>query len=170
MDKKILVLGVGNVLMGDDAFGPQVIATLEKILPEHIRKNVQLLESPTPTMGLLSSMEGLDALIVVDAAEFGGIPGAYRRVLRSQIASKTSPAEVFHLHSWDLISIVDSACHLGLMQPSAIIFYCVQFGKIEMSTEMTPEVQAAILPVAQQMINEIAGFVSLSSQNLHKGQ
>lgn len=70
---KILTAGFGNVLLGDDGFGVEVLKRLSKpALPP----SVHMLDVGTSGFDLvLELMDGYDAMVVVDAARRGGSPG-----------------------------------------------------------------------------------------------
>jgi len=72
----VTVLGLGNVLMGDDAFGPHVIKVLESRYG--FPPSVELLDGGTPGHELCALLEGRDALIVVDAVKGSGEAGEIR--------------------------------------------------------------------------------------------
>lgn len=67
------VLGLGNVLMGDDALGPFVIALLRSCYD--IPDEVAALDLGTPGLGLTTYGGALDGLILVDALRGGRAPG-----------------------------------------------------------------------------------------------
>jgi hydrogenase maturation protease len=71
-----LVLGLGNVLMGDDGFGPTVVALLasQYELPE----GVSALDAGTPGFDLSPHVAGLAALIIVDTVKLDAPPGTLR--------------------------------------------------------------------------------------------
>jgi len=77
MDKlayKILVVGVGNVLQGDDGFGVELANRLmsRTDLPD----NIKLMETGIGGMSLIQElMYGYDALLILDAYQNGGEPG-----------------------------------------------------------------------------------------------
>jgi hydrogenase maturation protease len=79
----IRVLGLGNVLMGDDGAGPYVIQVLEAghVLPE----GVATLDLGTPGLDLVPYLAGVDVLILVDTVRSGGQPGAVRTWTRDQL-------------------------------------------------------------------------------------
>lgn len=67
---KIAVVGIGNVLMGDDGFGVKVVEMLRgKNLP------VDIYELATLGIQILNYIEGYDLCIIVDVAKGGGKPG-----------------------------------------------------------------------------------------------
>ncbi len=73
---EIGVLGLGNVLMGDDAFGPYVIKHLESAF--RFPPPVLVLDAGTPGLDLTVHIRGLRALIVADAVKAPGPPGEVR--------------------------------------------------------------------------------------------
>jgi len=77
------VLGLGNVLMGDDAVGPYVIQVLEAgySFPETVR----VLELGTPGLDLVPYLCGVDAVIVVDTLVSDASPGTVRLYRRDEL-------------------------------------------------------------------------------------
>ncbi|MCX8117022.1 MAG: hydrogenase maturation protease [Desulfobacterota bacterium] len=75
--RDILVLGCGNILFGDDGFGPCVIEYLQK--HERVPENVSLLNVGTSVRGILFdillSSHRPKKIIVVDAVDLGREPG-----------------------------------------------------------------------------------------------
>lgn len=69
-----VVLGFGNRLLGDDAAGPLVIDRLAQ--PPAVA--AALLDGGTVGLALLPAIEDAAALVAVDAARFGAVPGTVR--------------------------------------------------------------------------------------------
>ena len=69
----IRVLGLGNVLMSDDAFGPYVVRVLDGLyeMPE----NVQVVDAARPGLDLVPYLLGADVVILVDTVGACGRPG-----------------------------------------------------------------------------------------------
>ncbi len=61
----ILVLGVGNILLTDEAIGVRVVEALEQRF--HLPEQVEVLDGGTAGMELLSAMASRDHLIIADA-------------------------------------------------------------------------------------------------------
>ena len=80
---RIGVFGIGNVLMGDDAFGPTVVTRIEALwsLPE----NVTLGDLGTPSLDLASRLSDLDAAIFIDAVSASAPPGTLLRYSRAEL-------------------------------------------------------------------------------------
>jgi hydrogenase maturation protease len=70
-----LVLGLGNVLFGDDGVGPGVVAELEGRSPDFLREGCELVDGGTVGLGLAPMLAGCRALVIVDALDDGGTPG-----------------------------------------------------------------------------------------------
>jgi hydrogenase maturation protease len=70
---RILVAGIGNIFLGDDGFGCEVVRRLaERKLPDNVRVVDYGIRGLDLTYALL---DGYDATIFVDATPRGGTPG-----------------------------------------------------------------------------------------------
>ena len=125
---RIVVAGVGNVLRGDDGFGPAVIQALESsgALPP----GVCTLEVGIGGIGLVHELlAGCDALIVVDAVDRGG-PAGTLYVLEPELpAEETFSAPEHTFMSTDLHEVVPArvllmARALGVLPPWVRIIGC----------------------------------------------
>ncbi len=79
----IAVLGLGNVLMGDDALGPTVIAHL--LARYEFPETVRVEDLGTPGLDLHPHLAGATALIMVDVVKSDGAPGELRQYRKDQI-------------------------------------------------------------------------------------
>jgi hydrogenase maturation protease len=79
----VAVLGLGNVLLGDDGVGPFVIETLRA--GHELPDNVSLTDLGTPGLGLPAYLSECDAVILVDAVSATGAPGEVRLYRREDI-------------------------------------------------------------------------------------
>jgi len=73
---KTLVLGLGNVIMGDEGVGVHVVRALEKTpLPS----NVECLDGGTGGFVLLEPLQAAGHIILIDATDDGNPPGTVTR-------------------------------------------------------------------------------------------
>ena len=79
----IRILGLGNVLMGDDGFGPFVIEALKA--GYSFPPNVSVVDIGTPGLDLAPFLIGADVVIVADTVRAEGPAGAIRLYRRNQI-------------------------------------------------------------------------------------
>ena len=72
MSKRVLVVCIGNRLVGDDGVGPHVFDVLER---DGVPDSVSLRLHETRGIALLDDLAGQDLLIAVDAVQLGKPPG-----------------------------------------------------------------------------------------------
>ncbi|MFP3946925.1 MAG: hydrogenase maturation protease, partial [Archaeoglobaceae archaeon] len=69
---KIAVIGIGNILLGDEGVGVRIVEELRKSdLPE----NVEVHDGATSGIALLNFLVDKDKVIIVDAVKGGEEPG-----------------------------------------------------------------------------------------------
>lgn len=149
----ILVLGLGNTIMTDDGFGVRVVEALSSRY--HFPEDVSLLDGGTLGLDLLPRLEGIERLLIVDALEMHAAPGATFRLEGEEVprafASKLS---VHQMGVQDLLAVSELMGHL----PQELVVWGVQPESIEMGTELTPTVAAAIEPVLAGVLEELRGW------------
>ena len=79
----IRVLGLGNVLMGDDGFGPFVVRVMDATYESG--GDIEFVDAGTPGLDLTPYLLGVDAVIFVDTVKSDGQPGDLRVYDRSDI-------------------------------------------------------------------------------------
>ncbi|HEY3273023.1 MAG TPA: hydrogenase maturation protease [Methanocella sp.] len=149
--KKIVVLGVGNRLMGDDGFGPRVIEALEK---RDIPSNVEVMDAGVGGMAILSWIEGADKVVIIDSVQTGNEPpGTVYRFTDKELP----PSDMFMLSLHDL-NLVDTINIGRIVQkmPDEIIILGVEVKRVaEFDDRLTPEVEAAMAEVIDLVTEEI---------------
>jgi hydrogenase maturation protease len=75
-NEKTLVLGLGNVIMGDEGVGVHVVRALEK---HALPPNVECLDGGTGGFTLLEPLQGAGHIILIDAAADGNPVGTVTR-------------------------------------------------------------------------------------------
>jgi len=75
-EKKTLVLGLGNVIMGDEGVGVHVVRALEK---HPLPADVECLDGGTGGFILLEPLQNAGRIILIDAAADGNPPGTVTR-------------------------------------------------------------------------------------------
>ncbi len=74
--KKTLVLGLGNVIMGDEGVGVHVVRALEK---HTLPKAIECLDGGTGGFILLEPLQAADHIVLIDATDDGNSPGTVTR-------------------------------------------------------------------------------------------
>ncbi len=146
----ILVLGLGNALMADDAFGVRVAEHLQT----HYRfpAGVAVLDGGTLGLDLLPRLEGVERLLLVDAVDMQAKPGSVFRLEGDEVprafANKLS---VHQMGLKDLLAVAELQGDL----PGEIVFWGVQPGSVEMTLEMTRPVRDALPQVIAGILEEL---------------
>jgi len=152
---RILVMGVGNVLMGDEGVGVHAVRQLEKRQwPAH----VSLLDGGTGGFHLLSHFGDCDILVMIDATLDGRPPGTVS-VIEPRYASDFPRA--LSAHDIGLKDLVDSAAILGTMPKVRLITISVDSLQ-PMQMTMSREVEASLPRVETLVVDLVAGLTTLS--------
>lgn len=148
--RPILILGLGNLLQGDDGVGCRVAQELERrALPDH----VHVLDGGTPGLGLLNLFEGRERVIIIDAAEMGLPPGEFRR-FEPRDVTLTGSKDRFSLHRTGVMNALTLARELNIELPH-IVFFGVQPAIVAWNDALSPAVQAAVPQVVEAVVHEV---------------
>jgi hydrogenase maturation protease len=148
-----VVLGAGNLSMGDDGLGPAVLQRLREgwVLPPE----VELAYGGTWGMTLLPLVEDADRLIVVDAITAGGRPGEPVELARDDLptryASRLSP------HQVDLRDVFALATLRGRMPADAVALGLEPLA-CDWGTELSPVVSAGVEAVAERVVARLEAW------------
>jgi hydrogenase maturation protease len=149
----VLVLGLGNALMTDDAFGYQMIGALRERY--RFPPGVAVIDGGTLGLDLLPRLEGVGRLLVIDALEMGAPPGKVFRLQGEEVprafASKLS---VHQMGLQDLLAVAELQGHL----PTELVVWGVQPGSIEMGLDLTPAVADAIEEAVAGVVGELRSW------------
>jgi hydrogenase maturation protease len=150
---RIGVLGIGNVLMGDDAFGPYVVKHLEAgwELP-----GVELLELGTPGADLSLHLDGLDAVLVVDTVKLRGAPGELRLLDKAQLLAR-SPILPASPHEPGLREALFTLEFSG-GGPREVRLVGVIPAEVEMEVGLSAAVRAAVPAAIEEVLRQLAGL------------
>jgi hydrogenase maturation protease len=143
--KRIVILGVGNLLKGDDGVGVRVIEALERggTLPP----GVELVDGGTGGPTLMTEFAGAAALIIVDAGELGAAPGTVREFGLDDVAATNTPRP-FSLHDVGVMGMIDLARQVGEL-PAAVRFVVVQPERFDTGDRLSAAVAGAVERAAE---------------------
>ncbi|MDW7643989.1 MAG: HyaD/HybD family hydrogenase maturation endopeptidase [Desulfuromonadales bacterium] len=155
----ILVMGLGNLLMGDDALGVHVVRRLQErfVFPAE----VQVVDGGTLGLDLLPQLEGVQRLLIVDALDLQTAAGTIVRLTGEEVprafAGKLS---VHQMGLQDLLAVAELQGHL----PPEVVVWGVQVAEIEPGLQLSPAVGRALEPVVDAVADELAAWgVSLAA-------
>ena len=143
-----LILGVGNPLFGDDGFGIEAVRRL-RACPELAAW--EILDGGTAGIYLLPALENRSRVILIDAVNFGGAPGAVLRLRNGDIprglALKLSEHQVTVKEVLALLELLDT-------QPEEVLLVGVQPEHLRFSEPLSGAVRAALDEVCRLVVAE----------------
>jgi hydrogenase maturation protease len=112
---RILVLGVGNTLMGDDGVGVHAVQALADSY--ELAENVRVVSGGVAGMSLLGDIADADYLIIVDALRCGGVPGSIYCLGQEDLQPRRGPLVSAHeVGIADLLAAAEFSGHLPRTQ------------------------------------------------------
>lgn len=155
MSRKVLVLGLGNTLLTDEGAGVHVIRYLQETFPS--RPDVEFLDGGTLSFTLSEPIESADALIVVDAAEFGAAAGTvccYQDAAMDEFVGGNRKRSVHEVSLLDLLAVA----YLTERLPARRALVGIQPASVDWGDAPTSAVSAAIPVAGQQILDLIDGW------------
>jgi hydrogenase maturation protease len=147
---RILILGVGNVLLGDEGVGVHVARQLEAL---DWPSSVSVVDGGTGGFHLLSHIAECDVAILVDATMDGQPPGTIR-AFEPRYASDYPPS--LSAHDIGLKDLIQSAELLG--QLPRVVLVTISVDAIQpMQTELSPTIAAVVPEVIEQVKRLVPG-------------
>jgi hydrogenase maturation protease len=152
----VLVLGIGNVLMGDEGVGVHVIRSLEKFgVPE----GVDLLDGGTGGFLLLDPMQRARKVILIDATLDGNPAGTVRRLTPR---FSTDYPRTLTAHDIGLKDLLDTFYLVD--HPVDVVLLAISIPSFqEVGLELSPEIAARVPEFAQLVLREVASASSAIS-------
>lgn len=151
---EVLVLGVGNPIMGDDGVGPRVI---ELLSTAKLPANVILCDAGLPGWGLPSWWEGKPNVILIDAIQMGQAPGSWKRFQTDEITLELD-SDVCTLHKPDL------ACGLALSQaldmlPANLLIYGIEPADLTLGAPLSLAVESSLPEVIASILQDVEKII-----------
>ena len=151
MGARVAILGLGNVLMGDDALGPTVIGALAARY--RFPDEVEVHDLGTPGLDLYPHLVDRDLIVLVDTVRSDGAPGTVRTydkaaLLRHPPQARTSPHDPGVKESLLALEFLGGA-------PAEVVLIGVVPGEVGYEVGLTPAVRAAIPEVVEQVLDAL---------------
>ena len=125
--KRILVLGIGNLLWADEGFGVRCVEALNAGWT--FADNVTVMDGGTQGLYLLPYVQEADCLLVFDAVDYGDAPGTMREVIGDQVP-RFMGAKKMSLHQTGFQEVLMAAELTGKL-PAELVLIGVQPEELE---------------------------------------
>ena len=147
--KKILILGLGNILLGDEGVGVRIA---EHLASYSLPDEVEVIDGGTAGYELLSFLEGRERVIIVDALKTEDEPGAVYKmdlsILEDDVHMHLS------LHQIGLKNVVKMASLMEI-NPEVTLVGVVPKEYQDYKIGLSKEVEKAIPLVIETIFQEI---------------
>ncbi|HEU4731633.1 MAG TPA: HyaD/HybD family hydrogenase maturation endopeptidase [Kofleriaceae bacterium] len=147
----ILVLGLGNVLCGDDGAGVAAVHRLRQryAIPERVR----VVDGGTLGLDLLALIAASDRVILVDAVRADGPPGTQVRITGDDVAPT-----VYERLSVHQIGVADVLAGAALCEryPAEVVILGIVPATTDLLLGCTPPVAAGLDELVERIVAELA--------------
>ncbi|ADC90036.1 hydrogenase maturation protease [Thermocrinis albus DSM 14484] len=150
--KRLVLVGCGNPLRGDDGVGPRLIRYMwEKGVPP----GVKLVDGGTSGLDVIFHMEGAEEVILVDACYTGSEAGSIYCVPAEEVEELPDLREA-NLHSikWFHALALAKEMMPPEKRPKRITVYLIEGKNFQLGEDLSEEVKRAMENLAQHLIEK----------------
>ena len=148
----VRVLGLGNVLMGDDALGPWVVEAL--LAGWEFPEGVSVVDVGTPGLDLTPFLADADTVILVDTVKAAAPAGTLLVYGRRELAGR-APLPRVSPHDPGLTEALFTL-ELAGAAPRDVVLVGVVPEKVEKSVRLSPPVRAAVDAAAGEVVRRLS--------------
>jgi hydrogenase maturation protease len=149
VNKEILVLGIGNILLRDEGVGIHVIEYLQK---QAIPQNVDVLDGGTAGFDLLDIISDRRVIILIDAIDAGHPPATVVRFTPEDLQVSSDPQ--LSVHNIDFAQALKMAAMMGCA-PHKVIIFGVQPQTVEPGLALTEPIARLVPHIAALVLDEL---------------
>ena len=150
---RMLIIGFGNLLMGDDGAGVHLI---QKLTNQALPPQVELLDGGVCSFAALGELQSASMAILVDSMTGGGKPGDIYRLTADQLGCGP-PTKALSVHDFSLLDSLRVAQQTGTLPP--VIIYGIEPACLDLSLELSPLVELAVDTVITRIMADIGSTV-----------
>lgn len=147
------VVGIGNVLLGDDGAGVWLARALHDDYA--FEPDIEVLDGGTLGLGLATYLSETDRLLVIDAVAAGGPPGTIVTLREADVPATLRAA--FSAHEASLCDLLATLTLLGKM-PSSFVAIGIVPERIEPTVTLSEPVRAALPAAERAVIAQLAAW------------
>jgi hydrogenase maturation protease len=147
--KKILILGIGNILLKDEGFGVHVV---QKMKDMTLPPDVEIMDGGTMGLDLAYYIGGRKKVIVVDVVKAGEPPGTLYRFTDKDLAD--AKGLLRSAHGFDISDALKTTVFFG-NKPEEVIFIGIEPEDISEGLELSPTMEEKIPAIIKLVMHEI---------------
>ncbi|MFI0720608.1 hydrogenase maturation protease [Streptomyces sp. NPDC021224] len=155
---RTLVAGVGNIFLGDDAFG---VETVRRLPRAGLPAGVEVLDAGVRGVDLAYRLlDGYDTFVLVDATARGGAPGTLYVLDAGECGTDAHPDAVLDGHRMTpdaVLALLGTLCAgTGGAPPRRVVVVGCEPADVEEGMGLSPAVEAAV-PAAVGLVRGLVG-------------
>jgi hydrogenase maturation protease len=153
-DKKTIVIGLGNPILGDDSLGWRVA---ESLRAPAAALGVEVDSLAVGGLSLMERMVGYERAIVVDAIRLGDVPAGTVRTFPLENLPNPFAGHLGSSHETNLLTALQIGRELGAELPQEVTVVAIESPYVyDFTEELSPQAAAA-LPQAVAMVLSLLG-------------
>ena len=162
--RDVAIVGIGNILMGDEGIG---VRTIEALQVQTLPPGTGLFDGGTAFQALTGELESFERLIVVDAIYGGKPPGTIYRFDLEELLESTEDTDrtpgypgfvslhdIGVLETLTLERLVERTSGLQRM-PANVTIVGIEPARIELSMELSPTLKKRLPALVQTVLGEL---------------
>lgn len=149
----LLVLGLGNLLCGDDGLGPAAVSILTRTF--EVPDGVRVLDGGTLGLSLLPYIEDAQHVLLVDAVRVDQPPGSLVRLEGDEVAPAVR--DRLSVHQIGVADLLDGARWLG-RYPAHLTLLGLVPETLELGLERSAVVDAGLPALIERIVSEIGAL------------
>ncbi len=153
MERRILVLGLGNILLQDEGLG---VRAVERMAARYrLPPDVQVMDGGVMGLDLLPYLEGVSHLLITDAVQTGQPPGSLVRLEGEAIPAALQVK--MSMHQVGLQELLALAGFQGTL-PEQVVLWGLEPASLEWGLELSAPIAAQIDALVDAAVGELRAW------------
>lgn len=150
MTPRLLILGIGNILLSDEGFGVHAVRYLQDNY--QWGANVQLVDGGTRGLMLMAELMECDVAVILDVAQAGEQKGSFYILEDADMDRSLSFCQSMHQTS---LSDILVSCDLAGARPETLVFAMEPFDISSPRVTLTQEARALLPQFCAMVVAEL---------------
>lgn len=150
---EILVLGLGNILLGDEGLGIRALEQLEKCY--YLPDTIQVLDGGVLGLELLAYAEGMTKWLIIDAVQTGQAPGTIVRLAGAEVPAALALKLSMHQVGFQEVLAL---CQLRGTMPSDLVVWGIEPAVLASGVRLSEAVAVHLEELVERVVTELEGW------------
>ena len=148
-EKSVLILGLGNLLLGDEGVGVHVAKRLQQI---ELPPEVEVIDGGTGGFELIEHVRGKSKVVIVDCLRADSEPGTIVRLSLDQLSiERQIPLSAHQGGVWELLAFIKTLTPA----PEVVVYGIVPVAADRLGVNLSPAVESRLPGITSAVIGEL---------------